>query len=849
MSDCFKNENSLETKSNEWFKTLNGYFHQCFKKIRCKKTGRETDTDKLMRLRTELIQKAKIEKEEKREDIMLEISRVEQDISTDIAEKNRIKVVENLKVLSNVDGTTNTNGVWGIMRKVFPKSMETLPFAKKDFDGNIISSQYQLKLLYLNTFKSRLRHRPIKAGLEDIKLMKDELCHKRLEIANGNKSDPWKLENLMKVLGALKKDKSRDPHGMLNELFKPGVAGIDFQESFLMLANGIKKDIFIPKFVQYANIVSIYKGKGEKMNLDNDRGIFIVNLFRSMIMKMVYDDKYALVDGNMSDSNVGARRNKNIRNHIFILNGIITEVITNKSSSIDIEILDYRQCFDSMWLEESMNDLWEAGIQDNNLALIYKMNDEVQVAVKTPFGLTERTTINKIVMQGETFGPLCCSVQVDSFGKECLKEGKLLYWYKERVGVPPLAMIDDLVCISKCGINSVKMNSFINSKSNLKKLQFGLSKCHVMHVGIQKSYCPELKLDEWDIKSVEDINTGEKMQVDEFLGASRLESTDSEKYLGDIISKNGSNTKNIESRRTKGIGIVNQIMSKLEGTIFGPYYFEVGLILRGSNLINGILTNAEAWYGMKTSEIEQLEMVDEMMLRRFLEAGKCTPKEMLHLETGTLPLRFIIRVRRLMYFHYLLNEEENSLVNQFLRIQMKNPSKEDWINQVRDDLKYLDISLSPEDIKKLSKDQFRKIVQDRIDVKALEYLNCLKAKHSKVLHIQHQSLQLQQYFSPENVSNVQLSKFLFQARSRMLNLRGNFKQKYKKNDWNCELGCQIEESQEHLLFCEKLSDSAVSIQQVANYHDLFSNQLEKQLTVASILQERSVRRKKMIKQA
>ena len=76
------------------------------------------------------------------------------------------------------------------------------------------------------------------------------------------------------------------------------------------------------------------------MNLDNDRGIFIVNLFRSMIMKMAYEDKYALVDGNMSDSNVGARRNKNIRNHIFVLNGIITEVIANNSSSIDIEILD-----------------------------------------------------------------------------------------------------------------------------------------------------------------------------------------------------------------------------------------------------------------------------------------------------------------------------------------------------------------------------------------------------------------------------------------------------------------------------------------------------------------------------
>ena len=331
------------------------------------------------------------------------------------------------------------------------------------------------------------------------------------------------------------------------------------------------------------------------------------------------------------------------------------------------------------------------------------------------------------------------------------------------------------------------MNSFINSKSNLKKLQFGLSKCHGMHVGAHKSYCSELKLDEWKIKVVEDIETGEKMQVDEFLGASRLEITDSEKYLGDIISKDGCNTKNIESRRSKGVGIVNQIMSKLEGTVFGPFYFEVGLILRGSNLINGILTNSEAWYGLKPCEAEQLEMVDEMLLRRFLEA-----KEMLYLETGTIPIRFLIRIRRLMYFHYLLNEEEQSLVNKVLKMQMKTPSKDDWINQVKDDLKSLDFTLTPEEIEKLSKDQFRKVVQERIELKALEYLNCLKAKHSKVLHIQHHSLQLQSYFFPENIINVQLSKFLFQARTRMMDLRGNFKQKYRKNDLDCELVCKQE---------------------------------------------------------
>ena len=103
--------------------------------------------------------------------------------------------------------------------------------------------------------------------------------------------------------------------------------------------------------------------------------------------------------------------------------------------------------------------------------------------VKTPFGITERQILDKIVMQGEICGPLCCIVQVDTFGKECIEEGKCLYNYKNEVGVPPLAMVDDLLFISSCGLPSVEMNAYINTKTNLKKLQFGVTKCHKMHVG------------------------------------------------------------------------------------------------------------------------------------------------------------------------------------------------------------------------------------------------------------------------------------------------------------------------------------------------------------------------------
>ena len=118
---------------------------------------------------------------------------------------------------------------------------------------------------------------------------------------------------------------------------------------------------------------------------------------------------------------------------------------------MDIQIGDYKQCFDGMWLAEAMNDMFDAGVQDDNLALLYQANSKVNVAVRTPYGLTHRFKLEDIILQGDVFGPIECSVMVDSFGKECLQENKHLYYYKDTVPVPVLTMVDGAIAITEWG--------------------------------------------------------------------------------------------------------------------------------------------------------------------------------------------------------------------------------------------------------------------------------------------------------------------------------------------------------------------------------------------------------------
>ena len=55
-----------------------------------------------------------------------------------------------------------------------------------------------------------------------------------------------------------------------------------------MLCNKVKSEMTIPDFKTNTNITSIYKNKGNKNELENDRGIFGVTKVRVNLRRGVY---------------------------------------------------------------------------------------------------------------------------------------------------------------------------------------------------------------------------------------------------------------------------------------------------------------------------------------------------------------------------------------------------------------------------------------------------------------------------------------------------------------------------------------------------------------------------------
>jgi hypothetical protein len=154
-------------------------------------------------------------------------------------------------------------------------------------------------------------------------------------------------------------------------------------------------------------------------------------------------------------------------------------------------------------------------------------------------------------------------------------------------------------------------------------------------VGGKKESCPELKVHGTIIESVEE-----------------------DTYLGDLISGDGKNKKNIEKRISKGLGIISQILNLLELVSFGKHYMEIALLLRESMFINGVLFNAEVWYGLTKAEINEFEKLDRLLLRKILAVPFSTPQEAFYLELGIVPISVVIKIRRLQYLHNLVNRKE-----------------------------------------------------------------------------------------------------------------------------------------------------------------------------------------------
>ena len=270
---------------------------------------------------------------------------------------------------------------------------------------------------------------------------------------------------------------------------------------------------------------------------------------------------------------------------------------------------------------------------------------------------------------------------------------------------------------------------------------------------------------------------------------------------------------------------------------FGCCHYEATAVLSASLLLSTLLSNSEAWVNLSTTDVEKLERIDEQFLRKTFCSPVSTPKVLLYTEAGATPIRFILMSRRLNFLWYILHEDEHSLIRRFFDAMASNPIKGDWATSVKDDIKQLNLDITIDDVYTMPRHVFKRLVKDKVRQAAYEYLQEIKTSKSKAKDLSYVSLSPQGYLSSKCKIPIEEKQFIFNVRSRMLDLKSNYKT--GKGDLSCRAcNSDYEETQRHLFQCPAISDSSLVSQNIPEYEDIMGQDTEKMVACAKIIKSK-----------
>ena len=251
--------------------------------------------------------------------------------------------------------------------------------------------------------------------------------------------------------------------------------------------------------------------------------------------------------------------------------------------------------------------------------------------------------------------------------------------------------------------------------------------------------------------------------------------------------------------------------------------------------------NADVWTNLTKKEINQLTIVDNAMVRAIWECPSYTSVPVMFLDLGIKPIKFYIIQRRVMFYHYLLNQDEDSLLFKCFFAQCQEPLPGDWILQVKEDFKILNLKLSDQEIKQQSKASFHKFIKSQVDTFAFEYLMEEKKKQSKCSSIPYNTLKMQDYVLSNDITSIQ-KKILLQMRTATYPVYANIK--FLVDDILCPCCFSHDDTMSHQIECPVINNNIISVSKNAvSLDQIFSQDVGKQIEITRIFDEATKRRK------
>ena len=458
------------------------------------------------------------------------------------------------------ENVNNGGKIWEVKRRL-EKKVQT-PYSITNTEGIKLDNRSDIQEEYTKYYKKLLKTR--EPDNESERIIEEEVNKNFQEIIRKtNQTDSITNEMVKKAIAKLKNKRASDRLGWRAEWLKEG--GEEIVKSLSILFNRIEREQRTLIQWRQTTIKSIYKG-GNKANIsESQRGIFLINIISKVyeLVKITQNDV-----SKMSKMQAAGRKERSAMDNLIIMNTIIENQRAQKLNTY-MFFADAVKCFDKLWLKDCLLEMYNLGYDPNTLKILYEMNKETDVIIKTTVGNTDNIQVKEVVKQGTIFGPIMCCAEtstVNSIGEE------VKYRYgKINIGMP--VFMDDIATAGKAEHIRKGINNCARMERE-KKISFGLKKTKYMIVKTGRE---------------------EEEEINETVKAGRIQRTDKCKYLGITISTDGQLTEHIKELNTRCDIINREICAIGAKTQVGKEEVRVKLKLFETCLMPALLYGMEAW--------------------------------------------------------------------------------------------------------------------------------------------------------------------------------------------------------------------------------------------------------------
>ena len=263
--------------------------------------------------------------------------------------------------------------------------------------------------------------------------------------------------------------------------------------------------------------------------------------------------------------------------------------------------------------------------------------------------------------------------------------------------------------------------------------------------------------------------------------------------------------------------------------------------------LNAVLFNSDTWQGIVTSDIEVLEKANEVLLRGIIHGHSKAPLESLYLETGSVPIRYILKNRRLSYLKNILQRDSEELISEIFAAQKEDPNDGDFCKLVDEDAKQVNLVLNEHEIAMMKAKQYKNKFKGLVKDAAFQYLIQMKTKHSKMSQVTYNNLSLQAYMQSP-LFTAQDAAILFSLRTRTVRgIKDDFRHMYSDN--KCPLQCGSIDTLQNILTCTALQtniESSLLTHNQVKYEHIFSQDIIKQKEATETFKHLLMVREKLI---